>query len=175
MNPLWYQLLEYCTILRRGGWISIVYIVIIKTIFNYLLKHRIKKIHKTQILSWNPNWENQQLFLYCKITFTIVFSSYEWQDATTPYLLATTRGRLRPPGFINFYLKDATTPFLPATTGTRPQTPCFISCYWKNAMTPYLPATTRSRLEIPCRLVACPSTTLPPYYVFITSMIYFSL
>ena len=31
----------------------------------------------------------------------------------------------------------------------------------------YLPATTRRRLQTPCKNVAFPSTTLPPYYVFI--------
>ena len=61
-------------------------------------------INKRTNLLWKPNWVNHQYFLLLQnYIYKYFMLAIIDKDGTTPYLLATTRRRLRPLGFISCY------------------------------------------------------------------------
>ena len=64
----------------------------------------INKNTQNKNLSWKPNWINNHYFLLLQncINKLFMLASTD-KDGITPYLPATTRRRIQPPGFINFY------------------------------------------------------------------------
>ena len=59
----------------------------------------INKTQETQLLSWNPNWENHQYFLLLhNYIYKYLFPATTNKHGTTPYLPTTTGMRIQPPG-----------------------------------------------------------------------------